>query len=39
MLFAYVDHDLYDYIADAIAIFAEKNPKPVYYEKKNFIYR
>ena len=34
MLFAYVDHDLYDYIADAIAIFAEKNPKPVYYEKK-----
>lgn len=39
MLLAYVDNDLYDYIADAIAIFAQNNPEPIYYEKKDFIYR
>ncbi len=39
MLLAYVDHDLYDYVADAVALFAEKNPDPVPYEKKSFIYR
>lgn len=39
MLFAYIDYDLYDYIADAIAVFAEKKPEPIYYEKKDFIYR
>ena len=39
MLFAYVDHDLYDYLADAIAIFAEQNPEPIPNEKKDFLYR
>ena len=39
MLFAYVDDDLYDYIADAIAVFAENNPEPICYEKRDFIYR
>jgi len=39
MLFAYVDDDLYDYIADAIAVFAENNPDPIPYKGKEFIYR
>ena len=39
MLFAYVDHDLYDYVADAIAEFSLQHPEPIPYEKKDFIYR
>ena len=39
MLFAYVDDDLYDYVTDAIGIFLEKNPTPIPYDKKDFIYR
>lgn len=39
MLFAYVEDDLYDYIEDAIAVFAEANPQIIAYEKKDFIYR
>lgn len=39
MLFAYVDDDLYDFVEDAIALFAERNPEPIPYEKKDFIYR
>lgn len=39
MLFAYTDDDLYDYIEDAIAIFAEANPQMITYEAKDFIYR
>ena len=39
MLFAYVDDDLYDYIEDAIALFAESNPQLIKYEHKDFIYR
>ena len=39
MLFAYVEHDLYDYIADAIAEFAEKYPERIPYKKPDFIYR
>lgn len=39
MLFAYTDDDIYDYIEDAIAIFAEANPKKITYDAKHFIYR
>ena len=39
MLFAYTDDDLYDYIADAVAVFAEKNPAPIPNEKRDFLYR
>lgn len=39
MLFAYAENDLYDYIEDAIAVFAEANPQIIAYEKKDFIYR
>lgn len=39
MLFAYIDDDLYDYIEDAIAIFAEANPQIITYTAKDFIYR
>lgn len=34
-----IDDDLYDYIEDAIAIFAEANPQIIVYETKDFIYR
>ncbi len=37
--FAYVDDDLYDYISDAVAVFAINNPSDISYEKKDFIYR
>ena len=39
MLFAYVDDDLYDYIADAIAVFAESNHDPFPYKGNDSIYR
>lgn len=39
MHFAYVDDDLYDYIADAIAVFAESNNEPIPYKGNDFIYR
>ena len=39
MLFAYVDDDMYDYIADAIAVFAESNVEPIPYEGNGSIYR
>lgn len=39
MLFAYAEDDLYDYVEDAIAVFAEANPQIIAYEKKDFIYR
>ena len=39
MLFAYVDDDLYDYIADAIAVFAERNTEPIPYSGNDSIYR
>ncbi len=39
MLFAYVDHDLYDFVADAIGKYVEVYPDPILYEKKSFIYR
>lgn len=39
MLFAYVEDDLYDYIEDAIAVFAEANPQVIMYDAKDFIYR
>lgn len=39
MLFAYVEDDLYDYIEDAIAVFAEANPQVIMYGAKDFIYR
>ena len=39
MLFAYVDHDLYDFLADAIGKYAEVHPDPIPYAKKDFIYR
>lgn len=39
MLFAYVEDDLYDYIEDAIAVFAEANPQFIMYDAKDFIYR
>lgn len=39
MFWAYIDDDLYDYIEDAIAIFAEANPQIIAYETKDFIYR
>ena len=39
MLFAYVDDDLYDYIADAIAVFYEENREPIKREIDESIYR
>ena len=39
MLFAYTDDDIYDYIEDAIAIFAEANPQKITYDAKDFVYR
>ena len=39
MLFAYTDDDIYDYIEDAIAIFAEANPQKITYDVKDFVYR
>lgn len=39
MLFAYVDDDLYDYIADAIAVYAEANIEPIPYKGNDAIYR
>ena len=39
LLCAYVDNDLYDYIADAIAIFAEANPEPIGREIDDSIYK
>ena len=36
--FAYTEDDLYDYIEDAIAVFAINN-KDIPYEKKDYIYR
>ena len=39
LLCAYVDNNLYDYIADAIAIFTEANPEPIMREIDNSIYR
>ncbi len=39
MLFAYVDDDMYDYIADAIAVYAESNIEPIPYEGNGSIYR
>jgi hypothetical protein len=39
MFFAYVDDDLYDYIADAIAVFAESNHDPIPYKGNDSIYR
>ncbi|MDE5698599.1 MAG: hypothetical protein K2I96_14510 [Lachnospiraceae bacterium] len=35
MLFAYTDDDIYDYIEDAIALFAEANPKKITYDVKD----
>lgn len=35
MLFAYTDDDIYDYVEDAIAIFAEANPKKITYNMKD----
>ena len=39
MLFAYVDDDLYDYIADAVAIFYEANRDPIKRDIDELIYR
>lgn len=39
MLFAYTDDDIYDYIEEAIAIFAEANPQKITYDAKDFISR
>lgn len=39
MFFAYVDDDIYDYIADAIAFFAEANISPIPYSGNDSIYR
>ena len=39
ILFAYVDDDIYDYIADAIAIFTENNSDPIPYKGNDSIYR
>ena len=37
--FAYVDDDLYDFVSDAVAVFAINNPNDIPYEKKDFVYR
>ena len=39
MLFASVDDDLSDYIADAIAVFAENHTEPIPYAGNDSIYR
>lgn len=36
---AYVGEDIYDYIEDMIAEYAEANPAPIPYQKQDFIYR
>lgn len=36
---AYVNDDLYDYLADAVAVFYISNKNPIVYEAKDFIYR
>lgn len=35
---AYCDSDLYDYVEDAIALYARNHPKDIPYKKKSFIY-
>lgn len=37
--FAYVDDDLYDFVSDAVAVFAINNPNDIPCEKKDFVYR